>query len=155
MCALASIFFFLEAPIALPMRTTPEWFAGTYSLIQTIGQCAYFGVFGNSMRTTLRQRTIDLKFANQRIEELAQLDELTGVLNRGHIMKCLHEEIARAQRGNAPCSIALIDLDFFKRINDQCGHPAGDEALRTFAISIFANIRAIDKFGRYEAKNFC
>ena len=152
--ALAAIFFFLETPIALPMRTTPEWFAGTYSLIQTIGQCAYFGVFGNSMRTTLRQRTIELQFANQRIEELAQLDELTGVLNRGHIMKCLHEEMARAQRGNAPCSVALIDLDFFKRINDQCGHPAGDEALRTFAISIFANIRTIDKFGRYGGEEF-
>jgi diguanylate cyclase len=152
--ALAAIFFFLETPIALPMRTTPEWFAGIYSLIQTTGQCAYFGVFGNSMRTTLRQRTIELKFANQRIEELAQLDELTGVLNRGHIMKCLQEEMARAQRGNAPCSVALIDLDFFKRINDQCGHPAGDEALRTFAISIFANIRTIDKFGRYGGEEF-
>jgi diguanylate cyclase len=150
----AAISFFSKTPIALPMVTTPEWFAGACLIVMTIGQCAYFGAFGNSMRKTLHQRTIELKIANQRIEELAQLDELTGVLNRRHIMKCLNEEMARAQRSNIPCSVAIIDLDFFKRINDQFGHPAGDEALRTFAISIFANIRAIDKLGRYGGEEF-
>jgi diguanylate cyclase (GGDEF)-like protein len=69
-------------------------------------------------------------------------------------MKCLNDEMARAQRSNVPCSIAIIDLDFFKKINDQFGHPAGDEALRTFAISIFANIRTIDKLGRYGGEEF-
>ena len=150
----ATIFFFLKAPIALPMRTAPEWFAGAFTFVLTIGQCAYIGFFGNSMRRTLRRRSIELKIANQRIEELAQLDELTGLLNRRHILKCLNEEMTRAQRTNIPCSIAIIDLDFFKRINDQFGHPAGDEALRTFAISIFANIRIIDKLGRYGGEEF-
>jgi diguanylate cyclase len=150
----AAIFFFLKAPIALPMRTAPEWFAGAFTFVLTIGQCAYIGLFGNSMRRTLHRRSIELKIANQRIEELAQLDELTGLLNRRHILKCLNEEMTRAQRTNIPCSIAIIDLDFFKRINDQFGHPAGDEALRTFAISIFANIRIIDKLGRYGGEEF-
>jgi len=150
----AAIFLFLKTPIALPMATMPEWFAATCLFVTTIGQSAYFGVFGNSMRTKLHQRTIELKIANQRIEELAQLDELTGMLNRRQIMKCLNEEMARAQRSNTPCSVAIIDLDFFKRINDQFGHPAGDEALRTFAISIFANIRTIDKLGRYGGEEF-
>ena len=149
-----TIFVLLKAPIALPMRTAPEWFAGAFSFVLTIGQCAYIGFFGNSMRRTLHRRTIELKVANQRIEELAQLDELTGLLNRRHILKCLNEEMTRAQRTNIPCSIAIIDLDFFKRINDQFGHPAGDEALRTFAISIFANIRTIDKLGRYGGEEF-
>ena len=150
----AAIFLFLKTPIALPMATMPEWFAATCLFVTAIGQCAYFGVFGNSMRKKLHQRTIELKIANQRIEELAQLDELTGMLNRRQIMKCLNEEMARAQRSNTPCSVAIIDLDFFKRINDQFGHPAGDEALRTFAISIFANIRTIDKLGRYGGEEF-
>jgi diguanylate cyclase (GGDEF)-like protein len=150
----ATILFFLKTPIALPMGSTPELFAGALSFVMTIGQCAYIGFFGNSMRRTLHQRSIELKIANQRIEELAQIDELTGVLNRRHIMKCLNEEMARAQRSNIPCSVALIDLDFFKRINDRFGHPAGDEALRTFAISIFANIRTIDKLGRYGGEEF-
>ena len=150
----AAIFFFLKAPIALPMRTTPEWFAGAFSFVVTIGQCAYIGFFGNSMRRTLHQRTVELKSAYRRIEELAQLDELTGLLNRRYIVKCLNEEMARAQRSKIPCSVAMIDLDFFKRINDQFGHPAGDEALRTFAISIFANIRTIDRLGRYGGEEF-
>ena len=106
------------------------------------------------MRRTLHQRTVELKVAYRRIEELAELDELTSLLNRRYIVKCLNEEMPRAQRGKDPCSVAIIDLDFFKKINDQFGHPAGDEALRTFAISIFANIRTIDKLGRYGGEEF-
>jgi diguanylate cyclase (GGDEF)-like protein len=52
------------------------------------------------------------------------------------------------------CSIVLIDIDFFKRINDTYGHPTGDEVLRTFAITVFANIRSIDRFGRIGGEEF-
>jgi diguanylate cyclase (GGDEF)-like protein len=69
-------------------------------------------------------------------------------------MRVLEEEIASSQRTNAPCSIALIDLDWFKRINDTFGHPTGDEVLRTFAITVFANIRPNDRFGRYGGEEF-
>ena len=149
-----SIFYYSKAPITVPMATAPEWLAAACSFLLTIGQCAYLGYFGNSMRKRLHQRTIELKIANQRIEELAQLDELTGLQNRRSIMKTLNDEMARAQRSNVPCSVAIIDLDFFKRINDQFGHATGDEALRTFAISLFANIRTIDKLGRYGGEEF-
>jgi diguanylate cyclase (GGDEF)-like protein len=66
----------------------------------------------------------------------------------------LDEEITRAGRSGTPCSIALIDLDWFKRINDTYGHPTGDEVLRTFAITMFANIRSVDRFGRYGGEEF-
>jgi diguanylate cyclase len=66
----------------------------------------------------------------------------------------LDDEIARAQRSKTPCSVALIDLDWFKRVNDAYGHPTGDEVLRTFAITVFANIRHIDRFGRYGGEEF-
>jgi len=66
----------------------------------------------------------------------------------------LDEEIGRARRSGTPCSISLIDLDWFKRINDAYGHPTGDEVLRTFAITVFANIRPIDRFGRYGGEEF-
>ena len=69
-------------------------------------------------------------------------------------MGVLDDEIARAHRSRTPCSVALIDLDWFKRINDAYGHPTGDEVLRTFAITVFANIRPIDKFGRYGGEEF-
>ena len=92
--------------------------------------------------------------AYKRIEELAELDELTGSFNRRCIMRMLDEEIARARRSGSPCSIALIDLDWFKRINDAYGHPTGDEVLRTFSITMFANIRSVDRFGRYGGEEF-
>jgi len=148
------IFYCLKEPIAVPMGSTPEWLGAACSFLLTIGQCAYLGYFGNSMRKRLHQRTIELKVANRRIEELAQLDELTGLQNRRSIIQTLNDEMARSQRSSFPCSVAIIDLDFFKRINDQFGHAAGDEALRTFAISIFANIRTIDKLGRYGGEEF-
>src|SRR5262249_42143880 len=83
------------------------------------------------------------------IEELAELDELTGSFNRRSIMRMLDEEISRAARSGSPCSVALIDLDHFKRVNDTHGHPTGDEVLRTFAITMFANIRGADRFGPF------
>jgi diguanylate cyclase (GGDEF)-like protein len=106
------------------------------------------------MRETLYKRGKELRAAYERIEELAQLDELTGALNRRFVMRELDDELLRTTRSSLPCSVALIDLDWFKKINDTFGHPAGDEALRTFAITIFANIRGIDKFGRYGGEEF-
>ncbi|WP_258286166.1 GGDEF domain-containing protein, partial [Escherichia coli] len=57
-------------------------------------------------------------------------------------------------RNGSSCAVALIDLDHFKRINDIYGHPFGDEALRTFAIGMSANLRSTDRFGRYGGEEF-
>lgn len=151
--AVAAIFLFLKVPVALPMATPAEWLAAVFSFALTLGQCAYIGLFGSTMRKTLHQRTIELRLAYLRIEELAQTDELTGLPNRRSIVKMLDDEIARGHRG-APCSVAMIDIDWFKRINDGYGHPAGDEVLRTLAITVFANIRANDRFGRFGGEEF-
>ena len=70
------------------------------------------------------------------------------------MMRMLDEEIARAARSGSPCSVALIDLDHFKRINDTYGHPTGDEVLRPFAITMFANVSNVDRFGRYGGEEF-
>jgi diguanylate cyclase len=149
----AAIFSFLKAPISLPMTTVPERFAGVFSFVLTIGQCTYVGLFGNAMRRSLHQRTVELKGAYRRIEELAETDELTGLRNRRSIVKVLNDEIARGHRGTA-CTVALIDVDWFKRINDNFGHPVGDEVLRSVAIAMFANIREGDSIGRYGGEEF-
>ncbi|WP_083218982.1 GGDEF domain-containing protein [Bradyrhizobium icense] len=154
MIGLAPIFLFASTPIGLPITTQTERVAAMLSFVLTIGQCAFVGLYGSTMRKMLYDRSFELKAAYKRIEELAELDELTGSSNRRSIMRMLEEEIARASRSGAPCSIALIDLDWFKRINDAYGHPTGDEVLRTFSITMFANIRSIDRFGRYGGEEF-
>ena len=150
----APIFLLTQIPIGLPVATTSERLAAVLCFVLTIGQCAFVGLYGDSMRKRLHKRGVELSEAYQRIEELAELDELTGSFNRRCIMRMLDDEIARAQRSNTPCTIALIDLDWFKRVNDAYGHPTGDEVLRTFAITVFANMRHIDKFGRYGGEEF-
>jgi diguanylate cyclase (GGDEF)-like protein len=150
----APIFLLTQIPIGLPVATTSERLAAVLCFVLTIGQCAFVGLYGDSMRKRLHKRGAELSEAYKRIEELAELDELTGSFNRRCIMRMLDDEIARAQRGNTPCTIALIDLDWFKLINDAHGHPTGDEVLRTFAITVFANIRHIDRFGRYGGEEF-
>jgi diguanylate cyclase (GGDEF)-like protein len=151
---LAPIFLLTSTPIGMPVATSIERLAAMLCYVLTIGQCAFLGLYGSSLRKMLYNRSFELKAANKRIEELAELDELTGSFNRRCIMRMLDDEIARAHRIKAPCSVALIDLDWFKRVNDAYGHPTGDEVLRTFAITVFANIRNIDKFGRYGGEEF-
>src|SRR6187431_3441688 len=151
---LAPIFLFSSTPIGLPITTQIERVAAMLSFVLTIGQCAFVGLYGSTMRKMLYDRSFELKAAYKRIEELAELDELTGASNRRCIMRMLEEAIARANRIGSPCSIALIDLDWFKRINDAYGHPTGDEVLRTFSITMFANVRNVDRFGRYGGEEF-
>jgi diguanylate cyclase (GGDEF)-like protein len=151
---LIAVFLFTDLPVGMPVGTQTERLAAMLCFVLIIGQCAYVGLFGSTLRKTLYRRSVELKAAYRRIEELAEVDELTGAFNRRCIMRMLEEEISRAHRLNAPCAIALIDLDWFKRINDAYGHPTGDEVLRTFAITMFANVRAIDRFGRYGGEEF-
>ena len=151
---LVPIFLLTGTPIGMPFATPLERFAAILCYALTIGQCAFVGLYGSSLRKMLHSRNFELGEAYKRIEELAELDDLTGSFNRRCIMRMLDDRTTHAHRNKMPCSIALIDLDWFKRINDAYGHPTGDEVLRTFAITVFANIRNIDKFGRYGGEEF-
>jgi diguanylate cyclase len=151
---LAGLFLLTDKPIGMPNGSHLERFATMTTFIATIGRCMFLGIFSSALKASLYQSGQKLKEAYKRIEELAELDELTGSFNRRCIMRVLDEEIARAARGGTACSVALIDLDHFKRVNDTYGHPTGDEVLRTFAITMFANIRSVDRFGRYGGEEF-
>ncbi len=150
---LAFLFLMTDKPIGIPMADATERALALACFVSTLARCAGAGLYGSSMREQLYRRSNALAAANARIEELAQIDELTGAYNRRYIMKSLGEKITRIQHGAHGC-IALIDLDHFKRINDRFGHPVGDEVLRRFARAIFANIRMIDKLGRYGGEEF-
>ncbi|MBI3698908.1 MAG: GGDEF domain-containing protein [Afipia sp.] len=151
---LAVLFLLTDKPIGMPHDTPIERLGTMLQIALLLGRTMVLGLFSAGLRTSLYKRGVQLKEAYKRIEELAELDELTGSFNRRSIMRMLDDEISRALRSKQPCAVALIDLDWFKRINDKFGHPTGDEVLRTFAITMFANIRSIDRFGRYGGEEF-
>src|ERR1700736_2136421 len=82
MMGLAPIFLLTDLRIGMPVALYTERVAAMLGFVITIGQCAFVGLYGSSMRKILYTRGFDLKAANKRIEELAELDELTGSLNR-------------------------------------------------------------------------
>ncbi len=88
------------------------------------------------------------------IEEDAQRDNLVGCFNRRYTVAALEEQKQLSDENNTPFCLAVIDLDHFKRINDELGHLGGDEVLRTFSQIAQENIRTGDIFGRYGGEEF-
>lgn len=88
------------------------------------------------------------------VEEDAQRDVLLGCFNRRYIVAALEQQKRLADDAGTPLCLAVIDLDHFKRINDEAGHLGGDEVLRTFARIAQNNVREGDIFGRYGGEEF-
>jgi diguanylate cyclase (GGDEF)-like protein/PAS domain S-box-containing protein len=86
--------------------------------------------------------------------KLSQEDALTGLFNRRTLMAALEEEVVRYQRYQHPLSLLMIDIDHFKRVNDQWGHPLGDAVLKTFAAACQSAMRDNDKVGRWGGEEF-
>ena len=84
----------------------------------------------------------------------ATVDRLTGVANRPTLLAALFNEVERANRYERPLSVAFVDIDHFKAVNDTYGHAAGDEVLRGVAQVIRENLRATDTIGRYGGEEF-
>lgn len=90
-----------------------------------------------------------------RLSALANTDSLTGLPTRRTLFDRLHREWDRSQRYGAPLSCVMLDLDFFKRINDVHGHQVGDEVIRQVGQLLCGSIRLSDFAGRYGGEEFC
>ncbi len=88
------------------------------------------------------------------IRELSIVDDLTGVFVRRHFMERLHEEIKRSQRFKSPLSLLMLDIDHFKRYNDEFGHLVGDATLKKVSEILKMNVRRVDLVGRYGGEEF-
>ncbi len=88
------------------------------------------------------------------VERQALVDGLTGIANRRQCEDALTAEIARAERLGAPFTLVLADLDDFKTVNDDHGHPVGDDVLREFASVLRATVRDSDLAGRWGGEEF-
>lgn len=107
-----------------------------------------------ALRSRLCAQRNELTEALATIQELAIRDELTGLVNRRHAQQLLEDEARRSERSAEPFSIALIDLDHFKRINDVHGHAGGDAVLKAFADEARHTVRACDVIARWGGEEF-
>jgi diguanylate cyclase (GGDEF)-like protein len=111
-------------------------------------------VFALLFELTKTQGFVKLEQALGTINELAIRDELTGVHNRRYLLGLIEKEKERSDRNGRSFCLCLLDIDFFKRINDTWGHSAGDTVLRAFAGVVQGQVRGSDSFGRYGGEEF-
>lgn len=94
------------------------------------------------------------KILKDKMTRLASTDVLTGVYNRMQFDRFLNAQIDKSRRYNEPFSVIYIDIDHFKKINDQYGHATGDEVLKTFAGILQNENRVSDILARYGGEEF-
>ncbi len=102
----------------------------------------------------LEKANIELQNKHKELQRLTRLDGLTGLYNRSTFVELSRQELARAQRQGSATTILLLDLDFFKRVNDTWGHPAGDAVLKNVAAVANNSVRATDLVGRLGGEEF-
>ena len=106
------------------------------------------------LEALVQDRTSELEILNRELQKLATTDTLTQIANRSSLDEVLKQAIAENQRYQRPFSVVMIDIDFFKKINDTYGHLSGDKVLKTVAQLIKSQIRSVDTVGRWGGEEF-
>jgi diguanylate cyclase (GGDEF)-like protein len=102
----------------------------------------------------MKEDITERKRLEEELQKQSTIDELTGAYNRRQFYRLANAEIKRSNRLRHPLSIALIDIDYFKSVNDTYGHAAGDRVLVSFANTCQRNIRDIDTLARLGGDEF-
>lgn len=147
-----------ESSARVPMR----WESTTLGWIDCKADCKPFDSIGRLhapagfVRLVADYAAIALRNVNEisRIQELAIVDDCTGLFNCRHLTAALTTEIERSRRFHLSFSLLFIDLDYFKRVNDAHGHMAGSWLLARVAETIQASIRGVDSAYRYGGDEF-
>jgi diguanylate cyclase (GGDEF)-like protein len=108
----------------------------------------------SQLNAELRKNNGALQKALEKISTMATRDELTNSHNRRYLMEFLAREKSRSDRTNSVFSLAVIDLDYFKRVNDSYGHIVGDDVLKQVVNVIQRHVRATDCFARFGGEEF-
>jgi diguanylate cyclase (GGDEF)-like protein len=138
-----------------PLHYPPEIEAITFCIMAGCSLTVTFLTGEMSkMRARLKAQKEELVQALDTIRILATRDELTALANRRHMNAVLAAEERRESASGHPTCIALLDLDFFKQVNDRHGHAVGDEVLRQFAGEARAELRTRDVLARWGGEEF-
>ncbi len=123
-------------------------------MVFTIPSVSILAARMSAIRYRLRSQREELQLALARIEALARRDALTGTFNRGYAEELLQRALRRHDRSGAPFCVAMLDLDHFKRVNDQHGHAVGDAVLVAFAQTVQQQLRDTDTLTRWGGEEF-
>jgi diguanylate cyclase (GGDEF)-like protein len=149
------VVIFVEGPrLAMPTSSLEGQALTCACMIGLLARCIWVALSFRILQRRLSEKNKALLSAMDRIESLANRDDLTGLPNRRAITTWLGEQIAVCGRTGVPLSVGLLDLDHFKRINDAYGHLIGDRALQHFAKEAQGAIRETDRLGRYGGEEF-
>lgn len=105
--------------------------------------------------TKLEKSQDEIRLQNEELELLAQTDSLTGLANRRTFMEWYDEQLAISRANGEPLSCLMVDIDFFKKVNDDHGHVVGDEVICRVAEVLKDHTRSTDIAGRYGGEEFC
>jgi len=104
--------------------------------------------------TGLTQRVGELESELRRLSDEVSTDQLTQIANRRGLLQAFDAERSRMERGGGQLAVGLLDIDNFKRLNDELGHSVGDEALRSLAAVVSKSLRPTDRVARYGGEEF-
>lgn len=144
-------------------QKTCRWFAtdsyspapGKFAVVtQEITERKQMEIALTKANIELREKYEEISLLQEKLREQAVRDPLTGLHNRRYLDETLQREVARAKRESYTLCVILIDLDFFKKVNDTYGHLAGDEVLKTFGRLLHDHARAGDVACRYGGEEF-
>ncbi|ATE67224.1 GGDEF domain-containing protein [Rhizorhabdus dicambivorans] len=155
-----------ERELSLPVRVMPAWYqrlwfrlamavAALLAIVAIVRwRTRYLRDRQADLERQITERTAALRAANDRLGQLAMTDPLTGCANRRHFMARAEELIAAAQRDGQPLSLAILDLDEFKQVNDHHGHPGGDAVLARTGRTILDQAAPGEVAGRIGGEEF-
>jgi diguanylate cyclase (GGDEF)-like protein len=109
------------------------------------------------LETLLKEKedlTQKLQAANEQLATLAATDGLTGLLNKRSLEEALARDLARADRTESSIGLVMVDVDFFKKVNDTHGHQVGDEVLKAVSQILCSSLRTGDVAARYGGEEF-
>jgi diguanylate cyclase (GGDEF)-like protein/PAS domain S-box-containing protein len=128
---------------------------GHWVWVLSAGRVLDRGEQGEALRVVgIHEDISPRKAMEESLLQLATSDPLTGLWNRRHFTEVVRGELGRVRRGQSRAALLLLDLDFFKRINDTYGHAAGDEVLRHFTATVSTQLREADVFARLGGEEF-
>lgn len=135
-------------------RRTQEWVRARLTQRLLLDQLNQTMHQEQQMHEALRAKSLELEATNRQLSELAIYDGLTGAYRRGHIEGELRRLVKSMQRKPGEFSVMLLDIDYFKNVNDRYGHAVGDEVLRRMAALVQETLRSSDLFGRWGGEEF-